>query len=48
MPSGLRFFFAILIGAFFAGVFGLLIGIPVLRLKGDYMCHRHQARHESC
>ena len=37
MPSGLRFFFAILIGAFFAGVFGLLIGIPVLRLKGDYL-----------
>ena len=33
MPSGLRFFFAIMIGAFFAGVFGLLIGIPVLRLK---------------
>ena len=27
MPSGLRFFFAILIGAFFAGVFGLLIGV---------------------
>ena len=25
------------IGAFFAGVFGLLIGIPVLRLKGDYL-----------
>ena len=37
MPSGLRFFCAILIGAFFAGVFGLLIGIPVLRLKGDYL-----------
>jgi len=37
MPSGLRFFFAILIGAFVAGVFGLLIGIPVLRLKGDYL-----------
>ena len=37
MPSGLRFFFAIMIGAFFAGVFGLLIGIPVLRLKGDYL-----------
>ena len=37
MPSGLRFFFAIMIGAFFAGVFRLLIGIPVLRLKGDYL-----------
>ena len=37
MPSGLRFFIALLIGAVFAGVFGLLIGIPVLRLKGDYL-----------
>ena len=37
MPSGLRSFIALLIGAVFAGVFGLLIGIPVLRLKGDYL-----------
>ena len=37
MPSGLRFFGALLIGAAFAGIFGLLIGIPVLRLKGDYL-----------
>ena len=37
MPSGLRFFVALLIGAAFAGIFGLLIGIPVLRLKGDYL-----------
>lgn len=35
--SGLRFFFAILIGAAVAAVFGVLIGIPVLRLKGDYL-----------
>lgn len=35
--SGLRFFLAILVGAAFAGLFGLLIGIPVLRLKGDYL-----------
>ena len=35
--SGLRFFFAILLGAAVAAVFGLLIGIPVLRLKGDYL-----------
>ncbi|MBQ1312901.1 MAG: branched-chain amino acid ABC transporter permease [Blautia sp.] len=35
--SGLRFFLAILIGAAFAGIFGLLIGIPVLRLRGDYL-----------
>ncbi|MCC8067367.1 MAG: branched-chain amino acid ABC transporter permease [Clostridiales bacterium] len=33
----LRFFLAILIGAAAAGVFGLLIGIPVLRLRGDYL-----------
>ena len=37
MSSGLRFFGALLIGAAFAGIFGLLIGIPVLRLKGDYL-----------
>lgn len=35
--SGFRFFLAILVGAVFAAVFGLLIGIPVLRLKGDYL-----------
>ncbi|MCM1568278.1 MAG: branched-chain amino acid ABC transporter permease [Roseburia sp.] len=35
--AGLRFFLAILIGAVFAGLFGFLIGIPVLRLKGDYL-----------
>lgn len=35
--SGLRFFLAVLIGAAFAAVFGILIGIPVLRLKGDYL-----------
>lgn len=35
--SGLRFFLAILIGAAVAAVFGVLIGIPVLRLKGDYL-----------
>lgn len=34
---GLRFFLALLIGAAVAGVFGILIGIPVLRLKGDYL-----------
>ena len=32
-----RFFFALLIGALVAGVFGILIGIPVLRLRGDYL-----------
>ncbi len=33
----LRFFLAILIGAAVAGICGILIGIPVLRLKGDYL-----------
>lgn len=33
----LRFCLAILVGAFFAGIFGILIGIPVLRLRGDYL-----------
>jgi len=37
IPDGLRFFLAIIIGALFAGIFGVLIGIPVLRLKGDYL-----------
>lgn len=37
MPGALRFFIAILIGAVMAGLFGILIGIPVLRLKGDYL-----------
>lgn len=32
-----RFFFALCIGALVAAVFGILIGIPVLRLKGDYL-----------
>ena len=33
----LRLIFAFLIGGLVAAVFGLLIGIPVLRLKGDYL-----------
>ena len=35
--SWLRFGIAILLGAVIAGIFGILIGIPVLRLKGDYL-----------
>lgn len=35
--DGLRFFLALIIGALLAAVFGILIGIPVLRLKGDYL-----------
>jgi branched-chain amino acid transport system permease protein len=33
----LRFLLAFLIGGAVAAIFGLLIGIPVLRLKGDYL-----------
>ena len=36
-PNWLRFVIAILIGFVFAGLFGFLIGMPVLRLKGDYL-----------
>ena len=35
--AGLRFFLALLIGAAFAALAGILVGIPVLRLKGDYL-----------
>lgn len=35
--AGLRYFLALLIGAAAAGLCGILIGIPVLRLKGDYL-----------
>ena len=37
LPEGVRFLIAILIGALVAGIFGILIGIPVLRLRGDYL-----------
>jgi ABC-type branched-subunit amino acid transport system permease subunit len=35
--GSVRFLLAILVGAAFAAVFGILIGIPVLRLRGDYL-----------
>ncbi|NMB20380.1 MAG: branched-chain amino acid ABC transporter permease [Firmicutes bacterium] len=31
------FFVALLVGAIFAGIVGLIIGLPALRLKGDYL-----------
>ncbi len=38
VPSApLRLAIAILVGAIFAGIVGFLVGIPVLRLKGDYL-----------
>ena len=33
----LRFLIAIILGGVIAGIFGFIIGIPVLRLKGDYL-----------
>ena len=35
--AGVRYVIALLIGAASAGICGILIGIPVLRLKGDYL-----------
>ena len=35
--GGLRLAIAMIIGAAFAGIAGVLIGIPVLRLNGDYL-----------
>ena len=37
MNSVLRFILAILLAAAVAAIFGVLIGIPVLRLRGDYL-----------
>jgi branched-chain amino acid transport system permease protein len=35
--SGEWFWLFILIGGFFAAIFGVLLGVPVLRVKGDYL-----------
>ena len=37
LPSVPRLILAILVGAAVAAVFGILIGVPVLRLRGDYL-----------
>ena len=37
LPAQLRLLTAIIVGGIFAGIAGLLIGIPVLRLRGDYL-----------
>ncbi|MCR5501635.1 MAG: branched-chain amino acid ABC transporter permease [Lachnospiraceae bacterium] len=37
LPSPLRFLIALVIGTLMAALFGFLIGIPVLRLNGDYL-----------
>lgn len=37
IPTFLVFFIAILAGGILAALFGLIVGIPTLRLKGDYL-----------
>ena len=37
MNENLRFFLALILGTVVAAFFGFLIGIPVLRLRGDYL-----------
>lgn len=37
LPIGIAFPIGIVIGGLVAGIFGILIGIPALRLKGDYL-----------
>ena len=37
LPSGIVFLIALLIGAGAAGLAGLLVGLPSLRLRGDYL-----------
>ena len=36
-PNFFRFLIAIIIGGALAAIFGMLVGIPALRLKGDYL-----------
>ena len=38
LPSILLYIIAILIGGLAAGIIGVLVGIPALRLSGDYLC----------
>ena len=37
LPEWLTILLALLVGTLVAGVFGVLIGVPVLRLQGDYL-----------
>ncbi|MEG2144946.1 MAG: branched-chain amino acid ABC transporter permease, partial [Oscillospiraceae bacterium] len=37
IPAFVRFPLAMLLGGLAAAIFGLIVGIPVLRLKGDYL-----------
>ncbi len=37
LPEVVEFILAIILGGLVAAIFGILIGVPVLRLKGDYL-----------
>ena len=37
LPKGLEFTLALIAGGIMAAILGFLIGLPVLRLKGDYL-----------
>ena len=37
LPPLVNLFFALLVGGVVAAIFGVVIGVPVLRLKGDYL-----------
>ena len=37
LPAILQFIIALVIGGIMAAIFGFLIGVPVLRLRGDYL-----------
>lgn len=37
MPAPVKLLIAIIIGGIMAGILGLIIGVPVIRLKGDYL-----------
>ena len=37
MPTGLAVLLSLILAAVVAGIFGFIIGIPALRLKGDYL-----------
>lgn len=37
LPSGVEFFVALILSGILAAIFGIIIGIPALRLRGDYI-----------
>jgi ABC-type branched-subunit amino acid transport system permease subunit len=44
-PSWLRMILALIVGGIAAAIFGILIGIPVLRLRGDYLAIHDAGAH---